>query len=209
MRHSTASNTADAAFSTTTMTQLGLFASTPLQLAADAEGGIVYRPALIDVATAAHWYERLCEQILWTQERRLMYERDVDVPRLVAHCSVQDPGLPAVLKEAVALVRGAVPAPFTSIGLNWYRDGRDSVAPHNDRLAELVPGQPIALLSLGATRRMTIRAKAPPRRVMHVELEPGSLLVMSHASQRVYDHGIPKQAGPIGGRISLAFRVRP
>lgn len=191
------------------MSQLGLFASTVLQLADDAEGGIAYRPALVDAATAARWYALLCDQIAWTQERRLMYERDVEVPRLVAHLSVRDAALPAVLHEALAAVRGAVAAPFTSIGLNWYRDGRDSVAPHNDRLAELVPGQPIALLSLGVTRRMTIRAKAPPRRVMHVELEPGSLLVMSHASQRVYDHGIPKQAGSIGGRISLAFRVRP
>ena len=43
--------------------------------------------------------------------------------------------------------------------LNFYRDGRDSVAPHNDRLHDIREGFPIPLLSLGATRRMTIRAK--------------------------------------------------
>jgi alkylated DNA repair dioxygenase AlkB len=44
--------------------------------------------------------------------------------------------------------------------------------------------------------------------VLHVDLEAGSLLLMSHATQYHYDHGIPKQREPVGPRISLAFRVR-
>jgi alkylated DNA repair dioxygenase AlkB len=98
--------------------------------------------------------------------------------------------------------------PFTSIGLNLYRDGRDSVSPHNDHLNELRPGYPIALLSLGSTRRMTIRSKTAPRRNLDLDLEPGSLLVMSYATQRTYDHGIPKTHDPVDARISVAFRVR-
>jgi alkylated DNA repair dioxygenase AlkB len=97
---------------------------------------------------------------------------------------------------------------FTSVGLNFYRDGRDSVAAHNDHLDEIVPGCPIALLSLGATRRMTIRAKAAPRRVLHVDLAAGSLLLMSYETQLHYTHGVPKTTEPVGPRISLAFRVR-
>src|SRR5688572_12482081 len=81
--------------------------------------------------------------------------------------------------------------PFNSVGLNLYRDGRDSVAPHNDHLDEICEGFPIALLSLGATRRMTIRAKAPASRVIHVDLEPGSLLVMGYATQLHYTHAVP------------------
>ena len=73
--------------------------------------------------------------------------------------------------------------PFNSVGLNFYRDGCDSVAPHSDHLDEIVQGFPIALLSLGATRCMTVRAKEPPRRVFHVDLTGGSLLVMSHETQ--------------------------
>jgi alkylated DNA repair dioxygenase AlkB len=112
------------------------------------------------------------------------------------------------LREALAAVTRAVDAPVDSIGLNLYRDHHDSVAPHNDKLEDLVRGEPIVLLSLGATRRMTIRGKKPPRRVLHVDLEAGSLLLMSHATQYHYDHGIPKQREPVGPRISLAFRVR-
>ncbi len=64
------------------------------------------------------------------------------------------------------------------------------------------------LLSLGAMRRLSIRAKQLPRRVLNVDMEAGSLLLMSWSTQLHYDHGIPKQRGPVGPRISLAFRVR-
>jgi alkylated DNA repair dioxygenase AlkB len=83
------------------------------------------------------------------------------------------------------------------------------VAPHNDHLDVIVEGFPIALLSLGATRRMTIRAKAPPRRALHVDLERGSLLMMSYETQLHYTHGVPKTPAAVGERISLAFRVKP
>jgi len=70
-------------------------------------------------------------------------------------------------------------------------------------------GAPIALLSLGATRVMTIRTKATPRRSIELELEPGSVLLMTYATQQHFDHGIPKSAVAVGPRISLAFRQRP
>jgi alkylated DNA repair dioxygenase AlkB len=141
----------------------------------------------------------------------MMYEREVDVPRLIGHYRLEPPSgsIPSAILDAARHVRQAVGAPFNSVGLNLYRDGRDSVAPHNDHLDELRPGFPIALVSLGATRRMTIRAKAAPRRVIHVELEAGSLLVMDHATQLHYTHAVPKTTQSVGERISLAFRVRP
>ena len=89
-------------------------------------------------------------------------------------------------------------APFTHVGLNYYRDGNDSVAPHNDKLSTLIDGHPIALVSLGSPRRMEIREKLPPRRVVRIDLEPGSLLVMSHAMQHHYDHGVPKTKHAVG-----------
>ena len=190
------------------MAQLSLFDHGAQTLLDDASGRIVLTPGLLDDDTARRWFEQLHAGIAWKSGTRLMYEREVEVPRLRAHFRAADPALPAALREALAAVRAAVDAPFDSIGLNLYRDEHDSVAPHNDKRAEIVRGQPIALLSLGATRRMTIRAKQPPRRVLHVDLEAGSLLVMSWATQLHYDHAIPKQRVPAGARISLAFRVR-
>ena len=191
--------------------QLTLFESTDAVLADDERGRIAYTPRFIDTATADAWFTEIRDGVQWRALRRTMYEKEVDVPRLIASYRLESPDgsvLPA-LRDAARRVLEAVGAPFNSIGLNRYRDGRDSVAPHNDHLDELVEGSPIALLSLGATRRMIVRAKRPPRDTLNVDLEPGSLLVMSYATQIHYTHGVPKVAGPVGERISLAFRVKP
>ena len=140
----------------------------------------------------------------------MMYEREVDVPRLMASFRLDEPQgtVPDSIRDAARRVIERLGVPFNSVGLNLYRDGRDSVAPHNDHLDEIREGFPIALLSLGATRRMTIRAKEPPKTTTHVDLEPGSLFVMDYATQLHYTHGVPKTTEPVGERISLAFRVR-
>ena len=145
-------------------------------------------------------------------QRRQMYDREVDVPRLtVAFPSASRPrtDIPPAILQAAEQVIAKTGVPFNSVGLNFYRDGKDSVAPHNDHLDVLVEGFPSACSSLGATRRMTIRAKQPPRRVLHIDLAPGSLLMMSYETQLHYTHGIPKTKEPVGERISLAFRVKP
>ena len=87
------------------------------------------------------------------------------------------------------------------------------MAPHNDHLYEIVESYPIALISLGATRLMTIRSKTKrgkeKRRIFDLDLEDGSLLLMSYETQLHYDHGIPKTRAAVGPRISIALRVRP
>ncbi|HEX6832524.1 MAG TPA: alpha-ketoglutarate-dependent dioxygenase AlkB [Rudaea sp.] len=183
--------------------------SEPVTLMDDASGRIVYHPACVESETAQTWFEALRDQVHWASARRMMYEREVDVPRLMARFRVDDPALPAPLVPALAIARRVAGCEFNTIGLNYYRDGNDSVAPHNDKLHELIKGEPIALLSLGATRRMTIRSKTLPRRVFDLDLAAGSLLLMTYTVQLHYDHGIPKSKTPVGPRISLAFRVRP
>lgn len=191
------------------MTQLPLFARGPQVLIDDASGRVVYTPDVVSADTAQAWFAQLLEGVAWRGGRRMMYERVVDVPRLRAHFELADPALPAALHEALVAVRAAVDAPFTSVGLNLYRDEHDSVAPHNDKLEDLVRGHPIALLTLGAARQMVIRAKRPPRRALRLNLAAGSVLLMDYVSQFHYDHAIPKQRAPKQPRISLAFRVRP
>lgn len=176
----------------------------------DDTGVIEYLPSLIEPATASLWFERLAATVPWQTQRRRMYDRDVDVPRMVSAYALDGGAVPEPLQDAAARVCGAAGGvPFTDVGLNYYRDGNDSVAAHNDHLYEIVPGFPIGLLSLGAVRRMTIRSKSRPRRVYDLDLEAGSLLLMSYETQKTYDHGIPKSRDVVGPRISLAFRVRP
>jgi alkylated DNA repair dioxygenase AlkB len=194
------------------MSQLPLFSGTGETVVADdARGRIVYTPDLVPSAIATRWFDELRESVDWKSQRRRMYDRDVDVPRLMAHfhLTADERAAPRPIRDAARKVIAATGVAFTSVGLNLYRDGRDSVAPHNDHLDEIVEGFPIALLSLGATRRMTIRSKEPPRRVLQIDLAAGSLLVMSYETQLHYTHGVPKTREPVGPRISLAFRVKP
>ena len=194
----------------------------PLQLIADAEGGIRYWPGFADPPHEADaWFETLRANADWQSERRKMYDRVVDVPRLLAayRTDALPPELP--LAAMLARVQAFVPAPYNAIGMNLYRGGQDSVAMHNDKLHTIVPGQPIALVSLGNPRRMAIRAKTGTAKPLvvslacpelvegnHIDLAPGSLLAMSHASQLTHEHGIPKTARPVGPRMSVVFRVR-
>jgi len=194
------------------MSQLPLFAqASETVLVDDARGRILYTPDFLPAEIARAWFGEVRDAVAWEAQRRRMYDREVDVPRLVGHFPLvpEDGHVPEAIRAAARRVIAATGVAFTSVGLNFYRDGRDSVAPHNDHLDEIAPGCPIALLSLGATRRMTIRMKAAPRRVFHVDLAGGSLLLMSYETQLNFTHGVPKTREPVGPRISLAFRVRP
>lgn len=181
----------------------------PRVLVDDAQGGIRYWPGVIDAGTARRWFEALRDGAAWEATRRPMYDRVVDVPRLLAGYPVEafPEGLP--LRELLECVRALAPAPYTHAGLNLYRDGNDSVAMHGDKLHLLTEGHPIALVSLGAPRRMLVREKAGTRATIAIELMPGSVLSMSHAAQSTHEHGIPKTRRAVGPRMSVVFRVRP
>jgi len=189
--------------------QLSLFETAARTLIDDERGAITYHPNAISTSAAAAWFAALRDGVQWRSERRLMYDREVDVPRLVASYALDDPEMPRELLVAARVAQQLAGREFNSAGLNFYRDERDSVAPHNDKLHELEAGAPIALLSLGAARTMTIRTKAAPRKSVQLELEPGSVLLMTYATQQHFDHGIPKATAAVGPRISVAFRRRP
>lgn len=126
-----------------------LFATALVQLVDDGEGGIRYWPGFVSDALAKQWFQALHSKAAWTHLQRPMYDRIVDVPRLLAsyRLDVTPPELP--LAEMLARIQQKVPAPYNAVGLNLYRNGDDSVAMHNDKLHTLAGGYPIALISLG------------------------------------------------------------
>jgi alkylated DNA repair dioxygenase AlkB len=192
------------------MDQLALFDSEEVVLVDGARGRVVYAPRFVAAATARRWFDELRREVEWRGQRRMMYEREVDVPRLLGSYRLDPPDVsaPRAILEARDRVVARLGVPFSAVGLNLYRDGRDSVAPHNDHLDEIRESFPIALVSLGATRRMVVREKEAPRRAVQIDLEAGSLFVMDYQTQLHYTHGVPKTTAPVGERISLAFRVK-
>lgn len=158
-------------------------------------------------------FERLRDGVAWKAERRPMYERVVDVPRLL--CFVQE-GRPApdpALAEAHAVLSAhyaqELGEPFATIGMCLYRDGRDSVAWHGDRIGRSrTEDTMVAILSVGAPRALSLRPKGGGGPTLRYELGHGDLLVMGGSAQRTWEHAVLKTAKPCGPRISIQFRTR-
>ncbi|MCK8678829.1 alpha-ketoglutarate-dependent dioxygenase AlkB [Streptomyces lichenis] len=155
-------------------------------------------------------YERLAAEVPWRAERRRMYDAEVAVPRLLAFYRAADPLPHPVLDEARSALSAHYAAelgePFTTAGLCHYRDGRDSVAWHGDRVGR--GGREdtmVAILSVGEPRDLALRPAGggPARRV---PLGHGDLIVMGGSCQRTFEHAIPKTRRGAGPRVSVQFR---
>lgn len=156
------------------------------------------------LAGADALFRQLVDELDWHHRRVWMYEREVDEPRLTAH--VKDEALERhpVVGQVMAVLGARYGATFESSWLNLYRDGRDSVAWHGDRIARDRLTSLVAIVSVGERRPFRLRPKGGGSAIGY-ELGRGDLLVMGGTCQRTWDHGVPKVAGA-GPRISLTFR---
>lgn len=149
-------------------------------------------------------FDRITATTAWRAERRPMYDRMVDVPRLTAALPRDGAGHP-VLDEIVDVLVARHEEPMAHIGLAWYRDGRDSVAPHGDMVARDLDTTVMATVSCGARRRFLLSPVAGGPSVA-LELGHGDLLVMGGTIQRTWRHGVPKTNRPVGPRLCIMFR---
>lgn len=155
---------------------------------------------------------RLQSDVPWRAESREMYDRVVDVPRLVASYGARD-ALPDPLllaaREAVSdHYETELGERFSTAGLCYYRDGRDSVAWHGDRIGRgRTDNTMVAIVSLGAARRLSLRRRDGGPQIGFA-LGHGDLVVMGGSCQRTWDHAILKTARAVGPRISVQFRPR-
>jgi alkylated DNA repair dioxygenase AlkB len=148
-------------------------------------------------------FEELERETRWHQERREMYEKLLDVPRLYAVLPEDGRGHP-ILESMRHALSHRYAEDFTRLTLALYRDGRDSVAWHGDYVARTMETALVATLSLGTPRRFLMRPKGGGR--SHAfSLGSGDLLVMGGTCQRTWQHSVPKlaRAAP---RIAVMFR---
>lgn len=149
-------------------------------------------------------YDELARTVEWRQGRRWMYDRMVDDPRLSRwFARDESPPHPALQEIRQALERH-YGVEFGSVGLNYYRDGRDSVAFHRDRELRELDDTLVAIVTLGARRPFLVRPRGGGRSV-DVAPASGDLLVMGGRCQADFEHGVPKVAHA-GPRISASYR---
>jgi alkylated DNA repair dioxygenase AlkB len=164
------------------------------------------------IAGADALFERLHRCVPWRAERRVMYEREVAVPRLLAFYDEGDELPDRSLDEAKLVLDRHYGAelgePFRTAGLSLYRDGRDSVAWHGDRIGRGNTHDTIvAIVSLGAPRASLLRPRGGGHSHRY-EAGHGDLLVMGGSCQRTWEHSVPKFPRATGPRISVQFRPR-
>jgi alkylated DNA repair dioxygenase AlkB len=146
----------------------------------------------------------------WRAERRHMYDRVVDVPRLLCFygedAALPHPALTAARDALSTHYRTELGEPFRTAGLCLYRDGRDSVAWHGDTTGRgSREDTMVAILSLGAPRALLLRPRGGGASLRY-EIGHGDLLVMGGSCQRTWEHAVPKTARVVGPRISVQFR---
>ena len=158
-------------------------------------------------------FERLAANVPWHAERRQMYERVVDVPRLLCFYDEGQPLPDPALVEAKAALDAhygrELGEPFVTAGLCLYRDGRDSVAWHGDRIGRASREDTmVAIVSVGAPRALLLRPTGGGGATLRFELGHGDLIVMGGSCQRTWEHAVPKTARRVGPRISIQYRTR-
>jgi alkylated DNA repair dioxygenase AlkB len=154
----------------------------------------------------------LAAEVPWQAERRKMYDRVVDVPRLLRFYGEDDqlphPALTEARDALSAHYADELGEAFRTTGLCYYRDGHDSVAWHGDRIGRgSTEDTMVAIVSVGAARQLALRPRGGGESLRYA-LGHGDLIVMGGSCQRTWEHAIPKTGKPVGPRISIQFRPR-
>ncbi len=158
-------------------------------------------------------FDALLAGVAWRAERRQMYDRVLEVPRLVSFHDLTSqpaphPAITKLRRRLNDIYAGELGEPFTSAGLCLYRDGTDSVAWHGDTIGRSsTEDTMVAIVSLGATRVFALRPRGGGQS-LRMPQHHGDLLVMGGSCQRTWEHAVPKTALPKGPRISIQFRPR-
>lgn len=183
----------------------------------DAE--VIYYPHFFDKEEADTIYAELINEIPWQQDEITVYGKKYPQPRLTAlfgnegkpysysNIKMQPHSWNLLLQKIKSKVESVSDTNFTTVLLNYYRNGKDSNGWHADNEKELGTNPIIASVSFGAERTFQLKHNSDKDLKKSIVLEHGSLLLMKGTTQHCWKHQIPKTAKPIGPRINLTFRV--
>ena len=183
----------------------------------DAE--IEYYPNFFESTRANELFEKLKNEVPWQQDNITVFGKTHPQPRLTAlfgnegkpysysnivmQPNAWNPLLMFIKNEIEEICQGN----FTTVLLNYYRDGKDSNGWHADNEKELGRNPVIASVSFGAERFFHLQHNTIKEQKLKINLEHGSLLIMKGSTQHFWKHQIPKTAAAIGPRINLTFRI--
>ena len=184
------------------------------------DGKLDYFPTAFDARSAESYLQRLIDDIDWRQDNITIAGKLIPIPRLQAWFG--DPGMyytysglkmtpgawPSVVADVKQAVERVTGRSFNSALVNYYRDGQDSVGWHSDNERELGEDPVIASVSFGARRVFELKHKKKKTlRKAQIQLDSGSILVMSGQTQKYWKHQLPRDRNIKSPRLNLTFRT--
>jgi alkylated DNA repair dioxygenase AlkB len=204
------------------MAAISLFDDFPLNTTVNLlpkDGEVLLYKNLFSELESKQLMERLLKKIDWRQDNITLFGRTVVQPRLTAWYGVLDKpytysGLtmkPQPWTEDLLFIKDKIEpiagVRYTSVLLNLYRNGQDSMGWHSDDEPELGKKPTISSVSFGAERIFKLKHKKEKSLSQSVLLTNGSHLLMKGETQHYWMHAIPKTRKPMQPRINLTFRV--
>ena len=180
---------------------------------------ITYYPDFFGKEKADQFFEKLKTEIPWQQDDIAVFGKTYPQPRLTAlfgnegkpysysNIVMQPHAWNSLLLFIKNEIEEVCNENFTTVLLNYYRDGKDSNGWHADDEKELGRNPVIASVSFGVERSFHLQHNFIKEQKLKINLEHGSLLIMKGTTQHFWKHQIPKTAKPIGSRINLTFRI--
>lgn len=177
-----------------------------------------YYPSFFSAENANLFFEKLYNEIPWQQDKITVFNKTHNQPRLTAlfgnegkpytysGITMQPHKWTPLLMFIKNEVENICNTHFTTVLLNLYRNGNDSMGYHADNERELGINPVIASVSFGAERIIHFQHNTNKSNKLKIALEHGSLLLMKGEIQNFYKHQIPKTTQQVGARINLTFR---
>ena len=195
-----------------------LFTAEPIDLNLP-DADIIYFPTFFENNRAKDIYDELLDSTPWRQDNIKVFGKEFAQPRLTAlygndgkpysysNITMQPNPWNLLLQKIKFQVESVTETQFTTVLLNYYRDGRDSNGWHADNEKELGRNPVIASVSFGAERNFQLKHNTIADAKKNIVLEHGSLLMMQGTTQHFWKHQIPKTAKMVLPRINLTFRI--
>lgn len=183
------------------------------------DADIDYYPNFFDNHRANELFEKLKNEIPWQQDNITVFGKTYPQPRLTAlfgnegkpysysNIVMQPNSWNPLLMFIKNEIEEICQENFTTVLLNYYRDGKDSNGWHADNEKELGRNPIIASVSFGAERFFHLQHNTIKEQKLKIKLEHGSLLIMKGTTQHFWKHQIPKTSNEIGPRINGTFRI--
>lgn len=181
-------------------------------------GTVNYFGKVLNKEESLSYFKALFDTLNWQNDRAVIYGKKIITKRKVAwygdepyeytYSNYTKQALPWIpqLLELKHLVEQKTGASYNSCLCNLYHTGEEGMAWHSDGEKDLKQNAAIASLSLGAERKFAFKHKVS-KKVITMQLESGSLLVMKDEIQAHWLHRLPPTKKVTTPRINLTFRT--